>query len=335
MFKVFVTRKIPDQGIKLLKQYGYRVKVSPYNRVIEKKEIIAMGKGSDALLCILTDTIDGKVMDGMGRKLKIIANYAVGFDNIDLKAARERNIMVTNTPINELSESVAEHVIALMFSLAHRIVEVDAFTRAGKYKGWGPELLLGTDIRGKKIGIIGLGRIGKALTRRLAQGFEVKIFYSDIKRDKKFEKQFGAQYVSKQYLLKNSDFVTLHVPLLTSTRHLIGAKELRLMKHTAYLINTSRGPVVDELALVKALSRKQIAGVGLDVFECEPLIDCNPNDIYELRKLDNVILTPHTASATIETRQAMSMTAAKNIIAGLSGKTPPNLIISEFQEKLK
>jgi glyoxylate reductase len=324
--KIYITRQIPGQGITLLKRKGYQIKISPHDRVLKKTELIRNIKGIDALYCLLTDKIDGQIMDAAGPQLKIIANYAVGFDNIDLDAAKERGIMVSNTPVPEVSESVAEHALALMMSLAHRIVEVDKYTRAGKYHGWSPSLLLGTDIIAKTIGIVGLGRIGHALVRRLAQGFKVKILYSDIRRDPAFERRYQAKRVTLPTLLKQADFISLHVPLLPSTRHLISFKQLNLMKKTAFLINTSRGPVVDELALVKALIKRQIAGAALDVFECEPLIDCNPRDTYELRKLSNVILTPHTASATIESRQAMSVAGAKNIIAALSGKKPPNLV---------
>lgn len=320
--KVFVTRDIPDAGIKILKSKGYQVKVYPKNKVISRQELLKNVKGVDALLCLLTEKIDQQVFAVAGKKLKIVANYAVGFDNIDLQVAKKNNVYATNTRSPELSESVAEHTIALMFGLAHRIPEANNYTKAGKYHGWGPKLLLGTDIIGKTVGIIGLGSIGRTLTERLAQGFGIKILYNDVKRDKKFEKKYKARYVSKNVLLKNSDFVTLHVPLLKSTRYLIAEKELKLMKPTAFLINTSRGPVVKEIALLKALTKGQIAGAGLDVFECEPLIDCNPKDNYELRKLPNVILTPHTASATIEARQAMSVRAARNIIAAVQGKKP-------------
>ena len=319
MFKVFITRRIPETGIKLLKQKRYRVKISPYDRVLKKEEIIKMGRGSDALLCLLTDKIDGKVMDGIGPRLKIIANYAVGFDNIDLKAAKERKIMVANTP-GVLTQTVAEHTITLLFAVARRIAEADKFTRAGRYKGWEPLLFLGSDVVGKTLGIVGLGRIGGEISKRMNQGFGLKIIYYDVFRNKKAEKELGIKYVSFKTLLKTADFISLHVPLLPKTRHLISNKELKMMKKTAYLINTSRGPVIDEKALVLALKNKWIKGAALDVFEFEPRL------VNGLAKLDNIILTPHIASATEETRNRMAGLAAKNIIAGLSGKTPPNLV---------
>lgn len=327
MTRVFVSRRIPDEGLKLLKeQPGLKLEVFEHDRPIKKSELLQRIKGVNVLLSILTDKIDAQVMDAAGGSLKMIANYAVGFDNIDLKAAKARGIVVSNTPDDEVSEAVAEHTIALIFALAHRVAEGDAYTRAGKYHGWGPMLLLGTDVIGKTIGLVGTGRIGAMVARRLFDGFGVKIIYHDVKRNPDFEKQFRAKFFTKNELLKKADFVSLHVPLLPSTRHLISNQELKLMKKTAFLINTSRGAVIDEVALTKALARNEIGGAGIDVYECEPFIDCNPRDRYELRKLKNVILTPHTASATWGARQAMSRVAAKNIVAFLRGRKPPNAV---------
>jgi glyoxylate reductase len=321
MFKIFITRRIPDAGIEMLKkQKGFDVKVSPHDRVLTKREIIKMGKGCDALLSLLTDKIDGKIMDGIGKQLKIIANYAVGFNNIDLKSAKERKIMVTNAPGPEITESVAEQTFTLLMAISKRLVESDNFLRKGKYKGWAPMLFLGTDVHHKTLGVVGLGAIGKAVVERAVKGFKMKVIYYDVCRDKDFEKEFKAKFVSLKELLKNADFVSLHVPLLPSTTHLIGKKELEMMKKTAYLINTSRGPVIDEKALVSALKSKKIAGAGLDVYEFEPKL------VWGLSNLPNTILTPHTASATMEARSAMATTAAKNIISASRGKTPPNLL---------
>lgn len=328
MAKIFVTRKIPDQGIKILLDKGYEVKVYEEDNVISKENLIAeLKKGYDALLCLLTDKIDAEVMDAGLPQLKIIANYAVGFDNLDIKAGKERNLMISNAPGPEISESVAEQTFALMLALARRIVEADKFARAGKYKGWAPMLFLGTDLHDKTLGIVGLGRIGFAVAQRAVKGFNMKVIYHDLKPNENFEKEFGGIYKEKlDDLLKEADFVSLHVPLLPSTQHLISDPQLASMKPTAFLINTSRGPIVDELALLKALRDKKIAGAGLDVFECEPSIDCVPSDHLELKSMDNVVLTPHTASASIETRQAMSRVAAQNIIEALEGRTPPNLV---------
>ncbi len=315
--KVFITRRIPEVGIELLKQKKYNVKVSPHDRVLSRDEIIKMGKGSDAILSLLTDMIDGEIMDGIGKQLKIIANYAVGYNNIDVKAAKERGIVATNTP-GVLTEAVAEHTIALIFSLAERIVESDEFVRQGKFRGWEPMLFLGTSIVGKTLGILGLGRIGMEVAKRMHDGFDVKIIYYDVKRDKKTEKEWGLKYVNFSTLLKKSDFLSVHVPLLPQTRHLIGMKELKTMKSGSYLINTSRGPVVDEKALVLALKNNIIKGAALDVFEWEPKLAPG------LAKLQNTVLTPHIASATEETRDKMAEMAAKNIIAVLSGGKPIN-----------
>ncbi len=322
MGKVFVTRQIPDAGILALKKAGHTLTVYKGDGAIPRKELLAGVKGADALLSLLTDKIDGEVMDAAGKKLKVIANYAVGFDNIDLPAAKKRKIPVTNTPAPEVSETVAEHAFALMIALAHRIPEADRFARAGKYHGWGPMMLLGVDLYGKTLGIVGLGRIGKAVCERAVKGFRMNVVYSDPHKDPAFEKQFKAKYLPLEKLLQQADFISLHVPLLPSTRHLISTDEFALMKKTAYLVNTSRGPVIDEKALERALRTNRIAGAGLDVFECEPLIDCDPSDTLELRKMENAVLTPHTASATIEARQAMSQLAADNIIAVLKGKKP-------------
>jgi len=326
MSKIFITRPIPDQGIKMLKEKKYSVSIYPKDEIIPREEFLKGVRGVDALLPILTDKIDAEVLQAAGPQLKIVANYAVGFDNIDLEACKKRKVMVANAPGPEIVQAVAEHTFALILALAHRIVEADKFTRAGKYKGWGPQLMLGTDVHGKTLGIVGLGRIGFAVAERAVKGFRMKAIYNDVKPNPEFEKNYGARFVNLSTLLKESDFVSLHVPLLPSTRHLISTPQFKLMKPTVFLINTSRGPIVDEKALLQALKKRQIAGAGLDVFECEPSIDCDINDHLELKSFENVILTPHTASATVETRQAMSRTAATNIIAALSGKKPPNLV---------
>jgi glyoxylate reductase len=318
--KIFVTRKIPERGIAMLREKGHDVSVSPHDRVLSKSEIIEMGKGADALLCLLTDKIDDEVLEGIGPSLKIVANYAVGFDNLDLGALKKRNIPATNTP-GVLSESVAEHTFALLLAIAHRIPESDRFTRAGKYVGWGPLLLLGQDVSGKVLGVLGLGRIGTLVAKHGLFGFGMKVAYYDVKRNEEFEKEFSAEFcATPEELLQKSDFVSIHVPLLPTTRHLIDAERLSMMKPSAYLINTSRGPVIDEAALVNALKNNVIRGAALDVFENEPAL--SPG----LSELENVILTPHTASATEETRAKMSALAGQNIIDFFEGKTPLNLI---------
>lgn len=266
------------------------------------------------------DVIDAEVFDAVGKQCKIFANYAVGFDNIDLKAAQERGIIITNTP-GVLTNTVAEHTFALMLAITHRIVESDRFMRAGQFEESAPMLFLGNDLSGKVVGIVGLGRIGSRVAHHASKGFDAKVIYYDVKRNEKFEKEFNAEYKGKiEDLLKEADYVSIHVPLLDSTRHLINAERLCLMKPTAYLVNTSRGAVIDEVALVDVLKNKVIKGVALDVFENEPAL--TPG----LADLDNVILTPHIGSATEETRQVMSRLAAENIIAALEGKILPNVV---------
>jgi lactate dehydrogenase-like 2-hydroxyacid dehydrogenase len=327
MPRIFVTRHIPSPGIELLKAMpSVTVDVYGEDRVIPRAELLKGVAGADIVLSILTDTIDAEVFDAAGPQLKLVANYAVGFDNVDVTEAKKRGIIVTNAPTAEANESVAEHAVALIFALAHRIVETDQFTRDGKYHGWGPEKLLGTDVAGKTLGIIGGGAIGSGLARRMKDGFGVSIVYNDMKPNPKFEAAFDASFRSKEALLQESDIVSLHVPLLPSTTHLIDATALAMMKPTALLINTARGPVVDEAALVTALENGKLAGAGLDVFEGEPNIAADPAVAERLRKLQNVVLTPHTASATTTTRAAMSKQAVKNIEQFLAGETPENAV---------
>lgn len=317
MFKVFITRQIPEKGIKLLKDKGWEVKVGPEGK-ISKEELLEKVKGVNAILSVLTEKIDGEVMDAAGEQLKIIANYAVGYNNIDVKEAKKRNIMVTNTP-GVLTDAVSDHAVGLLFALAQKIVQADKYTREGKYKAWGPELFLGGDITGKVLGIVGFGRIGFAVAERMKKGFNMKILYYDIKRNEELEQKIGAEYKELDDLLKEADFITLHTALTKETTHLINKEKLEMMKSSAYLINTSRGPVIDEKSLVKALKEKKITGAALDVFENEPELSPGLSD------LDNAVLTPHIASATKETRDKMSEMAANNVIAGLSVPSPPKL----------
>lgn len=325
--RIFVTRHIPSPGIELLRSMP-NVEVDSYteDRIIPRDELLKRVVGVNILVSILTDKIDAELFDVAGPQLKMVANYAVGFDNVDIAEAKKRGIVVTNAPTPEINESVAEHAIALIFALAHRVVETDRYTREGKYHGWGPELLLGTDIAGKTLGIIGGGAIGSGLARRMKDGFGLRILYNDIQPNPKFEAEFGAEYRTKESLLSESDIVSLHVPLLSSTTHLISAKEFALMKPTAFLINTARGPIVDEAALVDALEQGKLGGAGLDVFEGEPNIAADPAVADRLRKLQNVVLTPHTASATLTTRVAMSKQVVKNIEEFLAGETPENAV---------
>lgn len=309
--KVVISRKIPGEAEQMLKAAGHEV---VYGTDFA---------GAEAILTMLTDKIDGGVMDAAGKQLKIIANYAVGFDNIDLEAAKQRNIFVTNTP-GGFERSVAEHAVGLMLAVARRIVEADKFVRANEFDRWDPNLFIGTELAGKTLGIVGLGRIGTVMAEIASRAMGMKVLYFCPERKIDCEKEFGLEYCSTLLdLLAKSDVVSLHVPLTPGTKHMIGAKEISAMKKTAILINTARGAVVDELALAKALSEKWIAGAGLDVFEDETRLVTESEKI--LYSLDNVVLTPHIASATVEARTAMSKTAAENIIAALSGQTPPDL----------
>jgi glyoxylate reductase len=326
-FKVFVTRKILEEGLNMLRE-RYDVEVSDYDGVIPREMLLKKVKGADALVSLLTDNIDAEVMDAAGPNLKIIANYAVGYNNIDVEEATKRGIMVTNTP-GVLTETTADFAWTLLMAIARRIVEADKFVREGKFRGWEPMLLLGTDVFGATLGIVGFGRIGQAMARR-ALGFNMRVLYYDNSRvDEQIEKELKAAFVDLPTLLKESDFVTLHVPLTKQTHHLIGEKELKMMKKDAYLINTARGPVVDEKALVKALKEGWIKGAALDVFENEPEIE------PELLKLDNVVLAPHIASASYATRSKMSVMVAENIIKALNGEVPPNLVNPEVLQKKK
>jgi glyoxylate reductase len=310
--KVFVSRNIPGSAIPLLKKY-FQVKVYPKDEKIPRKELLKGVKWCDALLSLLTEKIDKEVID-VNPNLKVISNYAVGFNNVDVKYATSKKIPVCNTPSQQVNDAVAEHAITLMLSLAKRLHEDEIYVRKHKWKAWAPSLLLGQQVKGKTLGIVGLGRIGEGVAERAVHGLGLKVLYSDINKNKKFEQKYQARKVSLKELLKKSDFVTLHVPLLPSTKHLISTKQLKLMKKTAYLVNTSRGPVVDEKALTKALKSKWIAGAGLDVHETEPSIN------HPLHKMNNCILTPHVASATIEVREQMGIDAAESIIAILKGK---------------
>ncbi len=315
MAKIFITRKIPESGINLLKEKGYEVVLNEEDRPVTREELLKSVQGTDAVLSLLTDKIDREVLEAAGPNLKIVANYAVGYDNIDVAACQSRNVVATNTP-DVLTESVAEHAIALMFAIARRVVESDQFMRDGKYHGWAPMMFLGNDLAGKTLGLVGLGRIGEEVAKRMADGFQMKILYYDLKQNQEAEKKYGLEYCQLDDLIAKSDFISIHVPMTPETKHLINKERLEKMKTTAYLINTARGAVIDEKALVEALKNGIIKGAALDVYEEEPKMAPG------LAELPNTVLTPHTASATLETRSKMSELAAQNIIAVIEGKDP-------------
>jgi glyoxylate reductase len=321
---VYVTRMIPQENLEELQRH-FEVEVNPDDRALTRDELKQKVRGRDAVLSILTDTIDGEVLDAAGPQCRIVANFAVGYNNFDLAAATERGVILTNTP-GVLDDATATLTMTLLLACARRLVEADNFVRAKKWRGWAPLFFIGLDVDAKTLGIAGLGRIGKNVAQK-ARAFDMKILYSDVRRDEAFERETGARQVDKETLLRESDFLSLHVPLLPETKHYIGARELRLMKRTAVLINASRGPVVDEKALVVALREKVIWGAGLDVFEDEPALAPG------LAELENVIVVPHIASGTIDTRRRMGEIAVRNIVKVLGGEAPDSCVNPEVLRK--
>ncbi len=318
--RIYVTRRLPEVAMRILEQAG-AVKVwtedLPPPREVLEAEIAEV----EGLLCLLTDVVDEMLLC-RARKLKVVSNMAVGYDNIDVGACTARGILVTNTP-GVLTETTADLTFALLLGVARRITEAERFLRAGQWETWSPMLLAGQDVYGAIIGIVGMGRIGQAVARR-ARGFDMQILYASRSAHPEVERTLGARRVQLEELLRNSDFVTLHVPLTPETRGLVGERELRLMKSTAILINTARGPVVDEVALVRALREGWIAGAGLDVYAQEPIAADHP-----LLKLDNVVLLPHIGSASVKTRTRMAVMAAENLVAALAGQLPHSVVNPE------
>jgi len=323
---IFVTRQIPGNFIEKLQTDGNEVYVSEFNRRLTPTELLEKSKGMEAILSLLTDRIDADLMDAIGPQLKIISNYAVGFDNIDIEAATNRGIIVTNTPSDEVNEAVAEYTWALILALSRRVVESDEFVRqqgyfikSGGYKGWEPELFLGPSLKGKTLGIVGLGRIGSMVAKR-AKGYDMTVLYNKHEPDTEREKELNIVFTSLDDLLVKSDIVSLHIPLTNETRGMFNKETLMKMKKGSYLINTARGPIVDESDLTEVLKNKHLGGAALDVFESEP------NIFPDLLSLPNVIITPHIASATIEARNKMGEDSVGAIIDALSGKKPVNIV---------
>lgn len=314
---VFVTRVIPDAGLSLLREH-FDVTVWPHDRSPSREELIEQARGKDALVCLLTEKIDGDVLAALPT-VKIVANVAVGFDNLDVAAGTAAGVVMSNTP-GVLDETTADLAFALLMASARRLVEGDRLMRTGTWGGWGIMQLLGHDVHHAVLGIVGFGRIGRAVARR-ASGFSMKVLYSDaIPAPPEVERELGVRRASMDELLAAADFVSVHVPLLKETHHLIDAAALKKMKPTAHLINTSRGPVVDEAALVAALRDGVIAGAGLDVYEFEP--KASP----ELLRMNNVVVLPHIASASYATRGKMAEIAARNVIAFFAGEVPPTAL---------
>ncbi|MEW6325489.1 MAG: D-glycerate dehydrogenase [Nitrospirota bacterium] len=314
---VFVTRALPDVVTAALRA-RFQLEVNRRDRPLSREELLRGMTLADGMIAMLSDAIDGRMIESAPR-LRIIANYAVGYNNIDLEAANRRGIAVTNTP-GVLTETTADLAWALILAAARRLPEGEKLARSGRWTGWAPTQLIGGDVHGKTLGIIGMGRIGQAVARR-AHGFSMTVLYYQRHRlAAPAERRLRVQYCSLTPLLRRSDFVSLHLPLNDASRHLIDRKALRLMKPTAYLINTARGPVVDESALIEALERKQIAGAGFDVYEREPHIPAR------LRRLKNVVLLPHLGSSSVETRQRMGMMVLDNLAAFFAGQRPPNQV---------
>ncbi|MCK4633350.1 D-glycerate dehydrogenase [Candidatus Bathyarchaeota archaeon] len=316
--RIFVTRELPERGLDIIKE-RFNAEVWSDYAPPPKKLVIEKVAKVDALATLLSDKIDAEVFDA-APNLKIVSQFAVGFDNIDVKEATKRGIYVTNTP-GILTDTTADYAWALLMATARRVAEADKYVRDKKWKvGWHPAMLQGRDIFGATLGIIGLGRIGAAIAKR-AKGFNMKILYYDVVRRPEVEEELGIMFRELMTILKESDFITVNVPLLKSTHHLINEERLKQMKKTAILINNARGPVIDEKALYKALKEGWIAGAGLDVFEQEPTPATNP-----LLTLDNIVVAPHISSSSFETRSKMAEMVAENLVSFLEGKTPPNLV---------
>lgn len=329
--RIYVTREIPSIGIKMLKEKGYKVTVGKEKKPLVQKDIINILQKAEKkdepyniLLTLLTDKIDKSVF-AVAPSLKMISNYAIGYDNIDIKESCHRNIMVTNTP-GDYMGSIAEHTVAMALSLCNRIAEADHFVRRGRYKGWDPMLMIGHDVSEKTIGIIGAGRIGEKVAYTFNKGFDCKIVYFDQNKNESIECDCEAKRLeSLDDLLKQSDIISLHVPLNEQTHHMVNKEFISKMKSDSFLINTSRGPVVDEKYLYQALKEGKIAGAGLDVFEFEPKV------VKGLTKLGNVILTPHIASASVRARDIMAKIAAQNIIDFVEGKEMIHSCVNKSQ----
>jgi len=322
MLNVLVTyRNVPGHGLLERLRERFNVGLNPVEGQMARDQLLRAVAEADGIVAMLTDRIDTQLLDAAPR-LKIVANYAVGFNNVDVPAATARGVMVTNTP-EVVTDATAALAWAILMGIARNVVVVDRFTRSGRWTEWRPEAFIAADITGTPLGIVGLGRIGQAMAKRAA-GFEMRVLYTDAQRaSRDVEARLGASFVPLDTLLRESDIVTIHVPLFDATRHLIDARALSLMKPTAYLINAARGPIVDERALVRALGAGTIAGAALDVYEDEPRL------AEGLAELDNVILIPHLGANSRRTRDRMAAMTVENIAAALGGEIPPNLVNPE------
>jgi glyoxylate reductase len=326
--KILVTQRVPDPAYPSLQAIGEVEANMEEGLIWPYEELLRRGPGHEYIYCLLTDNIDARFLEACAAALprtKMIANMAVGFNNIDLNAATRLGIAVSNTP-GVLSDTTADLAFALLMATARRIPEAERFLRAGKYTGWGPLLFCGADVHHSTLGLIGAGRIGKIVAKR-ASGFEMRVLYYGVRRLSLAEEaEYHLDYVPLDELLQQADFISIHVPYMPSTHHLISEREFNLMKPSAILINTARGPIVDEKALVRALQSGRIAGAGLDVFENEPAVE------PELLSMENVVLLPHIASASLQTRTLMAAMASDNLVAHFYGKRPPNILNPEVLE---
>jgi glyoxylate reductase len=319
--KILVTRRLPDAALMRLRAAG-EVDLNTEDRVLARAELLQRIRGASALVCLLTDTIDGAVLDAAGGGLKVVSNYAVGTNNIDLAAATARRIPVTNTP-GVLTDATADLTWALILDTVRRVSEGDRIMRRTAFPGWSPLYHLGGEVTGATLGLFGLGRIGQAVARR-ARGFEMKVIYHQRTRaTAAIEEATGAQFVDFATLLRDSDILSLHAPLTPETRHRFGRAEFSAMKQSAFLINTSRGPLVREADLVAALAERLIAGAGLDVYEDEPRMAAG------LEHAENAVLAPHLGSATAVTRGHMADLAVDNALAALAGRPAPHCVNPE------
>ena len=326
--KILVTQKVPDPAYPPLEAIGDVEANMEEGSIWPYEELLQRGPGHDYIYSLLTDNIDARFLEACAAstpRLKMVANMAVGFNNIDVETATRLRIAVSNTP-GVLSDTTADLAFALLMATARRIPEAERFLRAGKYKGWGPLLFCGADVHGSTLGLIGAGRIGKLVARR-SSSFDMKVLYYDVYRmQPEEEATYHMTYMPMEDVLGQSDFISVHTPYMPSTHHLISERELKMMKPTAMLINTARGPIVDEKALVRALQSKTIAAAGLDVFENEPAVE------PELLSMENVVLLPHIASASLKTRTLMATMASDNIVAHYKGERPPNIVNPEVLE---
>jgi len=324
MPKIYVTRQLPGNAVQTIQDKGYDVEVNPDDKVVDRSVLLEKVKGCDAVLSLLNDKMDAELMDACGPQLKVISNYAVGYNNIDLEAATQREIRVTNTP-GVLTSATADSGIALMFATARRIAEADRFTRAGKFDGWAPNLFLGMQVTGKTLGIVGCGRIGQDLGLKMHKGFDMDIIYADRSEKPEFEKETGAKQVEFDDLCREADFICISTVYVPETHHLIDESKFALMKKSAIIFNIARGPIIKEKALVEALKEGKIFGAGLDVYENEPTLEPG------LADLDNVVLLPHIGSAEQAVREEMGHIAARNLIAVLEGQKPEFLVNTDVE----